>query len=116
MELEYVKSGDYYIPALRANDEPEEPLTKCGLMRRDFLKEHRPGIYSGMMLEGTLREHCLTIQHQAEERIDVLIEQMAQAQGFDEGLKASDQMRWVRMMNNIRACAEEIIENEIIYA
>lgn len=116
MELEYVKSGDYYIPALRANDEPEEPLTKCGLMRRDFLKEHRPGIYSGMMLEGTLREHCLTIQHQAEERIDVLIEQMAQAQGVDEGLKASDQMRWVRMMNNIRACAEEIIENEIIYA
>ena len=116
MEFEYVKCGDYFIPALRANDEPEEPLTKWGLMRRDFLRNHRSRIYSGMMLESTLKEHCLTIQHQAEERMDVLIKQMAQAQGVGEGLKASDQMRWVRMMNNIRACAEEIIENEIIYA
>lgn len=54
MELEYVKNGDYYIPTLRANDEPEELLTKWGLMRRNFLKEHRRGMYSGMMLEGTL--------------------------------------------------------------
>ncbi len=115
MELEYVKCGDYYIPALRANDEPEELLTKWGLMRRDFLRNHRSGIYSGMMLKGTLKEHCLTIQHQAEESMDVLIKQMAQAQGVDEGLKASDQMRWVRMMNNIRSCAEEIIEEDLIW-
>ena len=116
MELEYVKCGDYYIPALRANAEPEEPLTKCGLMRRSFLKEHRPGIYSGMMLEGTLKEHCLTIQHQAEARMDVLIEQMAQTQGIDERLKTLDQMRWVRMMNNIRASTEEIVLKELIYS
>lgn len=116
MELEYVKCGDYYIPALMANEEQEEPLTKWGIMRRNFLKEHRPGIYSGMMLEGTLYEHCLTIQHQAEERIDVLVDQMAQAQGGDERLKASDQMRWVRMMNNIRACAEDNVRNDIIFA
>lgn len=116
MELEYVRCGDYYIPALMVNEEPEEPLTKWGLMRRNFLKEHRPGIYSGMMLEGTLYEHCLTIQHQAEERIDVLVEQMVQAQGVDEGLKASDQMSWVRMMNNIRASAEESVREELILA
>ena len=116
MELEYVRCGDYYIPALMVNEEPEEPLTKWGLMRRNFLKEHRPGIYSGMMLEGTLKEHCLTIQHQAEERIDVLVEQMVQAQGVDEGLKASDQMSWVRMMNNIRASAEESVREELILA
>ena len=115
MELEYVKIGDYYIPALRANEEPEEPLTKWGIMRRNFLKEHRPGIYSGMMLEGILKEHCLTIQRQAEERMDILIEQMAKAHGVDEGLKASDQMRWVRMMNNIRASAEENVRNDIIF-
>lgn len=115
MELEYVKCGDYYIPALRVNEEPEEPLTKWGLMRRSFLKKYRPGIYSGMMLEGTLKEHCLTIQHQAEERMDILIEQMAQAQGVDERLKASDQMRWVRMMNTIRASAEEIVREELIH-
>ena len=115
MELEYVKCGDYYIPALRANEEPEEPLTKWGLMRRIFLKEHRRGIYSGMMLEGTLKEHCLSIQHQAEERMDVLIKQMSQEQGVDEKLKALDQMKWVRMLNIIRASAEEMVCNEIIY-
>ena len=114
MELEYVKCGDYYIPALQANEEPEELLTKWGLMRRSFLKEHRRGIYSGMMLEGTLKDHCLTIQRQAEERMDHLVEQIAQAQGVDERLKASDQMRWGRMMNNIRACAEESVINELI--
>ncbi len=114
MEILYVKAGDYYIPAVDANVELEETLTKWGLMRKSFLKEHRPGIYSGMMLEGTLYEHCLTIQHQAEERMDVLVEQMAQVQGVDERLKASDQMRWVRMINNIRACAEEIVIRDIV--
>ena len=116
MELEYVKCGDYYIPALRANEEPEEPLTKWGLMRRIFLKEHRRGIYSGMMLEGTLKEHCLSIQHQAEERMDVIVEQMTRTQGVDERLKASDQMKWVRMMNNIRVSAEESVLKELIYS
>lgn len=116
MELEYIKTGDYYIPTLMANKEPEEPLTKYGLMRKTFLKEYRRGIYTGMMLEGTLKEHCLTIQQQAEEQMDVLIEQMAQGQGVDEKLKVSDQMRWVRMMNNIRNAAEEIVINEIVYA
>ena len=116
MELEYIKTGDYYIPTLMANIEPEEALTKYGLMRKTFLKEHRRGIYTGMMLEGTLKEHCLSIQHQADERMDVLIEQMAQGQGVDEKLKVSDQMRWVRMMNNIRNAAEEIVINEIVYA
>ena len=81
MELEYIKTGDYYIPTLIANKEPEEALTKYGLMRKEFLKEHRRGIYTGMMLEGTLKEHCLTIQQQAEERMDVLIKQMSQEQG-----------------------------------
>ena len=114
MELEYIKTGDYYIPTLMANKEPEEPLTKYGLMRKTFLKEHRSGIYTGMMLEGTLKEHCLTIQQQAEERMDVLIKQMSREQGVDEKLKALDQMKWVRMMNIIRASAEEMVCNEII--
>jgi len=86
MELEYIKTGDYYIPTLMANKEPEESLTKYGLMRKNFLKEHRRGIYTGMMLEGTLKEHCLAIQQQAEEQMDVLIEQMAQEQGVNEKL------------------------------
>ena len=116
MELGYVKIGDYYIPALKANEEPEEALTKWGLMRRNFLKEHRRGICSGMMIEGKLKEHCLAIQQQVEERINVIVEQMARAQGIDERLKASDQMQWVQMMNNIRVCAEESVLKELIYS
>lgn len=73
MKIDYMKSDDYYIPALRANDGPEETLTKYGLMRKSFLKEHRSGIHSGMLLEGKLKQHCLTIQHQAEERMDYLV-------------------------------------------
>ena len=76
MELEYIKSGDYFIPNLTANNEPNEPLTKYGLMRCNFLKEHRTGVYSGMMLEGTLESYCLMMQKQAEERMDVLVAQM----------------------------------------
>jgi len=114
MELKYVESGDYYIPALQANEEPEAPLTKWGLMRRNFLKEHKKGIYSGMVLEGVLKEHCLLIQKQAEERMDVLVCQMAKAGGVNEHLKAENQMKWVRKMNTIRTCAEEMVEHEII--
>ena len=79
-------------------------------------EKDRRGIYSGMMLEGTLKEHCLSIQHQAENRMDVIVEQMARVQGVDERLKASDQMQWVQMMNNIRACAEESVLKELIYS
>ncbi|WP_330392021.1 TnpV protein [Butyrivibrio fibrisolvens] len=111
-----MQSGDYLIPNLIANSEPEEPLTKYGLMRRNFLKEHRRGTYSGMMLEGNLKEHCLMIQKQAEERMDLLTDQMAKSQGVNEALKASDQMKWVGLMNNIRASAEEIVLSELIYS
>ena len=115
MNIEYVKCGDYYIPALRTNDEPMEPLTKYGLLHRTFLKEHRSGIYSGMVLEGKLKEHCLMVQEAAEERLDTLMRQYAEHEGVDERLKAEDQMAWVRRMNNIKARAEEIVLQELVY-
>ena len=115
MKLEYVRCGDYMIPNLKANEEPEGSLTKYGLMRRDYLKEHRGGIYAGLMLEGKLKEHCLLIQEQADFCFDQLVVQMAQAQGVTEELKTTDQMQWVQIMNNIRACAEEIVLAEIVY-
>lgn len=115
MNLEYVKSGDYYIPMLRANEEPDGVLTKWGLMRKHFLKEHRSGVYSGILLTGELKAHCLMIQEQAEAHFDILIDQMAREQGLDEALKRSDQMKWVRMMNNIRAAAEELVREEIVF-
>ena len=115
MNLTYEKCGDYLIPNLMPDPEPEEALTKYGLMRRNFLKEHRRGVYSGLLMSGELKVHCLDIQKQAEERMDFLTEQMAKTEGVNEELKASDQMKWVRRMNNIRAQAEEIVLIEIVY-
>ena len=115
MNLTYEKCGDYLIPNLIPDPEPEEPLTKYGLMRRNYLKEHRRGVYSGLLMTGELKAHCLEIQRQAEERMDLLTAQMTKTEGVDETLKASNQMKWVRRMNNIRARAEEIVLIEIVY-
>ena len=115
MNLTYEKCGDYLIPNLIPDPEPEGELRKFGLMRKHYLKEHRSGIYQGMVLSGILKGHLLSAQEQAETRFDVLVEQMAEREGVNEKLKASDQMLWVRRMNNIRNRAEEIVGEEIIY-
>ena len=115
MNLTYEKCGDYLIPNLIPDPEPEGELRKFGLIRKHYLKEHRGGIYQGMVLSGTLKQHLLLVQEQAEARFDVLVGQMAEREGVNEQLKASDQMRWVRLMNNIRNAAEEVVLNEIIY-
>ena len=116
MELTYEKCGDYLITNLLPNREPEGELRKFGLMRRKYLKEHRSGVYSGLLLMGKLKEHLLAVQEQAEKRFDVLVEQMAASEGVTEQLKAADQMLWVRKMNNIRARAEEVVLKDIIYS
>ena len=85
-------------------------------MRKNYLKEHRKGIYSGMVLSGELKAHCLMIQEQAEERMELLTEQMAKSEGVNEELKAKDQMSWVAKMNNIRQSAEEIVLAELVYS
>ena len=90
-------------------------MRKFGLMRKFYLENHRRGIYSGLLLSGKLKEHLLMIQEQAEERFDLLVEQMAKQEGVTEQLKAQDQMLWVKRMNNIQARAEEIVREEIIY-
>ena len=116
MKLTYEKNGDYLIPNLMPNEEPEQALTKYGLMRKKFLQEHRKGIYQGMVLTGELKAHCLQIQEQAEQRMEALSEQMAKAEGVNEELKAADQMKWAAKMNNIRHSAEEIVLTELIYS
>ena len=115
MELTYIQSGDYLIPNLRPDDGPDEPLRKYGMLRRDFLKENRKVDYTTMLFEGTLWGHLLELQEQEEERLDFLMGSMAEAEGADEDLKASDQMAWVRKMNSIKARAEEIVLSEMIY-
>ena len=115
MNLTYEKCGDYLIPNLIPDPEPEGEVRKFGLMRKSYVENHRRGIYSGLLLSGKLKEHLLMIQEQAEERFGLLIEQMAKQEGVTEQLKAQNQMLWVRRMNNIRARAEEIVREEIIY-
>ena len=116
MDITYEKCGDYLIPNLIPDPEPEGELRKFGLMRKSYLENHRRGIYSGLLLSGELKKHLLMIQEQAEERFDLLVAQMAEKEGVTERLKADDQMLWVRRMNNIRARAEEIVLNDMIYS
>lgn len=115
MNLTYGKCGDYLIPNLLPDPEPEGELRKFGLMRKHYLKEYKGGIYQGMVLNGKLKEHLLMIQEEGEERFDLLVEQMAEQEGVTEQLKAQDQMLWLKRINNIRVRAEEIVREEIIY-
>ena len=114
MELTYTMQGDYLLPDLTV---PESPtLGKYGMLRRSYLKDHRDGIYTGMLLTGKLNAHLTGIDRQATEMMERLTAQMAKAQGVTESLKASDQMKWVQMMNNIRSAAEEIVLTELVYS
>ena len=92
MNITYEKCGDYLIPKLILDPEPEGELRKFGLMRKSYLENHRRGIYSGFLLSGELKKHLLIIQEEAEERFDSLVEQMAKREGVTEELKEQDQM------------------------
>ena len=114
MELAYTMQGDYLIPNLTVPESPK--LGKYGMLRRTFLREHRDGIYIGMLLNGTLNSHLEEVDRQAQKMLDDLTKQMKALNGVTEQLKAEDQMRWVQMMNSIRHSAEEVILNDLIYA
>ena len=113
MELTYHHEGDYLIPDLVA---PEVPtLGKYGMLRRSYLKKHRNAIYTAMQITGKLDTHLQEIDQQATRMMERLITQMAHTQGVTEELKAQDQLRWVGLMNNIRAAAEGIVLNDLVY-
>ena len=114
MELTYTMQGDYLIPDLTVPESPK--LGKYGMLRWTFLRKHRDGIYTGMLLNGTLNSHLEEVDRQAQKMLDDLTEQMKALNGVTEQLKAEDQMRWVQMMNSIRHSAEEVILNDLIYA
>ena len=114
MELTYTMQGDYLIPDLTVPESPK--LGKYGMLRRTFLREHRDGIYTGMLLNGTLNRHLEEVDRQAQKMLDDLTAQMKALNGVTEQLKAEDQMQWVQMMNSIRHSAEEVILNDLIYA
>ena len=112
--LNYTLHGDYYLPDLEINEE-ELTYGKYGIMRKQFLKEHRSARYQYLVLIGKLTEHLNQVDKEAREKVEMLVEQMAERWGVTEELKTQNQMEWVRRMNNIKANAEEIALKEIIY-
>ena len=112
--LKYELVGDYYYPCLEAPEVPK--VGRFGMMYHDYLRNHKRVTYSGLMLSGKLKEHIEDIDRQAEEMFSQLVEQMKQAEGVTERLKAADQMEWVRRMNSIRGRAEEVVKSEVVFA
>ena len=112
--LNYTLHGDYYLPDLEINEE-EPTYGKYGIMRKQFLKEHRSARYQYLVLTGKLTEHLNQVDKEVREKVEMLVEQMAEQWGVTEELKMQDQMAWVGRMNNIRACAEEIVYKIILY-
>ena len=105
--------GIYYPNLVSTDEEPH--YGKYGMMRKTYLKEHRPAMYSMYMLEDRLVEHLNLVDDEALERMGILVRQMMENQGIMEEMKARDQMEWVRAVNGIRNMAEEIVLNELIY-
>ena len=112
--LSYTLHGDYYLPDLVLNEE-EPTYGKYGMLRKQFLKEYRSARYQYLLLIGKLTEHLNQIDQEARKQVEMLTEQMVKKQGVTEKLKAQDQMEWVRLMNNMKASAEEMVLREILY-
>ena len=112
--LGYTLHGDYYLPDI-VLDEETPTYGKYGMIRERFLKEHRPAKYQYLMLTGKLTSHLNQVDKEAREQVEMLVEQMAEKQGMTETLKKQDQMKWVKIMNNIKASEEEIVLKDIVY-
>ena len=112
--LDYVLTDHYYLPALRL-PEDKRPIGHWGRLHREYLKTYRPLLYNELLLSGRLQTILADLDEQAAERCRLIVQQMAQAEGITEELKATDPVRWVQAMNSIRSRAEEIIQIEMIY-
>lgn len=116
MELTYHRCGDYLLPDLGLSAEDRQPIGKYGYMRLVYLREHRPDLYSRLLLSGKLIPHLAGIDAACRERLALLIPQMMQREGVTETLKAENQMVWVGRMNSIHARVEEMLLDELVYA
>ncbi len=112
----YIRHGDYLIPALTLpKEEKQRVVGVCGQRYLRYLKEYRRALYLNMLTSGRLNDYLADIEEQAQERFERIVEQMKQAQGITEQLKVENALEWVGRMNNIQACAREIVDKEIIY-
>ena len=114
-DLTYSRNGDYYIPYLTLKGQPDKPIGKYGLMRKRYLKEYRPNLYNSLILREKLYPHLLEIDEAAHRRLEMMMPELMKSAGVTEQLKASDPMKWVGLMNTLKAQAEEIILSELIY-
>ena len=111
----YMKVGDYLLPNLTIDESEQQPIGKYGRMRKHYLKEHRPVLYTNLLVTGNSDKHLAAIDEACEDRMELLARQMAKQEDVTEELKAADQMEWVRRMNSIRNRAEEIVLYELVY-
>lgn len=114
MNITYTPEGDYLLPNLTLDPQPEGEIGVWGWRRKRFLKEHRKGTYNAMLMKGALTQHLIETNEAALDMMDMLVKQMAKGEGVTENLKRRDQMAWVGAMNNIRARADEIVRAELI--
>ena len=114
-ELKYNRCGNYLIPDMGLNDEDRMPLGRYGLMRCNYLKEHRPGLYTRLLLSGQLMQQLHEVNRAAAQMMDVMLPQMTKEAGLTEALKDTDPLMWAGIMNTITAQIEEIILAELVY-
>lgn len=115
-KITYHKEGDYLIPDLIMENSTEDyHIGKYGRLRLNYIKNYKKGLYTELMIKETLSKHLAEIENSANERINLVTKQLAEAENINETLKSRDQIAWVQAMNNIKNRAEEIVYNEIIY-
>ena len=114
-ELIYKRNGDYLLPDMGLTEAERRPLGKYGRLRRSYLQEHRPGLYSRLVLSEKLFPHLREIDETANRRLERMMPELMKLNGVTEGLKAEDPMKWVGLMNNLKAQAEETILAELVF-
>ena len=113
--IKYELKGEQYYPMLGMVEQEEHSIGKYGLLHRDYIKQHKRGTYTTLLTEGRLNAHLHEIDAQANEMAEAIVANLARERGIDEELKASDALKWVAEMNNIKASAEEIVLREVIH-
>ena len=114
--IQYKQAGDYLIPDLKLPKQKPMMLSKYGRMREKYLKENRKGLWSVMLLNGTLPAHLREIDETANRRLEQMMSELTMQAGITETLKERDPLAWTQQMNNLKAQAEEVILNELIFS
>lgn len=114
MKLNYTKVGDYLLPNLIVKEQ-NGVINKYGYLRLSYLKEHKPGLYTALLMQDKLTNHLFSVSNEAQSRVNFLIESYKKMDKLTEKMKEINQLEWVKLMNNYKNMAEEIVLNELIY-